>query len=372
MNPQSGESTLSEPTPDERFLERIGRVLDAGAVSIMLSVGHRLRLFDTLSALPPSTSAQVAEAAALSERYVREWLAAMVVAEIVVYEPSSRTYRLPEEHSACLTQGAPLGNLAVYAQLVAMTGAMQERILECFETGDGLGYDDYPCFHRIMSEDSGQTVVANIDDLLHQLVPDTLVRLEQGIDVLDAGCGAGLAMAALADKFPKSRFTGYDLCPEAIRLAREHASRQGVENVDFQVVDLARWECTGAFDLVTSFDAVHDTKDPQGLIASIHGALRPGGTYLMQDIGGSANLENNIDFPFAALLYTISTFHCTPVSLAQNGKGLGTMWGWETADRMLREAGFDSIARNVLAHDPMNVWFVSGKSAQPMALRSVH
>jgi 2-polyprenyl-3-methyl-5-hydroxy-6-metoxy-1,4-benzoquinol methylase len=307
---------------------------------------------------------QIAEAVTLSERYVREWLAVMVVAEIVLYDAVSETYRLPAEHAACLTQGAPLGNLAVYAQFIAMAGATQDQILECFETGDGLSYQDYPCFHQIMAEDSGQTVVANIECLLAELMPEVTSRLEQGIDVLDAGCGAGRALASLARRFPNSRFTGYDLCPNAIRMAEENAYRNELNNIDFQVVDLARWETKDAFDLITSFDAVHDTKDPQHLIDAIHRALRPHGVHLMQDIGGSAYLENNIDFPFAALLYTISTVHCMPVSLAQNGKGLGSMWGWETAQAMLQHAGFAAVERHVLPYDPMNVWFVSRKESR--------
>jgi hypothetical protein len=89
------------------------------------------------------------------------------------------------------------------------------------------------------------------------------------------------------------------------------------------------------------------------------GALKPGGVYLVQDIGGSAKLENNLDFPFAPLLYAISCAHCTPVSLGQGGLGLGTMWGWETAQAMLEAAGFHYVERTVLPHDPMNVWFVA-------------
>lgn len=79
----------------------------------------------------------------------------------------------------------------------------------------------------------------------------------------------------------------------------------------------------------------------------------------MQDIGGSAQLENNREFPFAAFLYTVSCLHCMPVSLGQGGDGLGTMWGWETAEAMLRQAGFNQIERHVFPHDPMNVWFIS-------------
>ena len=129
----------------------------------------------------------------------------------------------------------------------------------------------------------------------------------------------------------------------------------------FAVRDLGDFDEAGRYDLVTSFDAIHDQRDPADLLRRLHRALRPGGTCLAQDIGGSARLENNRDFPMAALLYAISCVHCTPVSLGQGGQGLGTMWGWETAAAMLAGAGFEGVERNVLPHDPMNVWFVCRK-----------
>jgi SAM-dependent methyltransferase len=348
-----------EQAAAEAFQGRVADLLNGGALTLMLSIGHRSGLFDTMSRLPAATSAEIAEAAGLDERYVREWLAAMVTGGIATYDPGARSYRLPPEHAASLVRGAPLGNLAVYAQIMGMAAGIEDRLLASFETGDGIPYADYPCFHSIMREDSGQTVVAALDDILQALVPDLVVRLEAGIDVLDAGCGAGEALIALARRFPKSRFTGWDLGPDAIAMAR--ASAGDLPNVTFAVRDLSTMDDTAVFDLVTSFDAVHDMKDPQALLVAIHQALRPSGTHLMQDIGGSAALENNLDFPFAPFLYTVSCVHCTPVSLAQGGEGLGTMWGWETAEHMLRAAGFATTTRRVFPHDPMNVWFVSRK-----------
>jgi 2-polyprenyl-3-methyl-5-hydroxy-6-metoxy-1,4-benzoquinol methylase len=254
---------------------------------------------------------------------------------------------------------APLGNLAVYAQHVAILGAVQERVIECFETGTGTVYADYPCFHRIMAEDSAQTVTAALFDHILPLAGDIVERLHDGIDVLDAGCGRGGALLAMAQRFPASRFVGYDLCEDAITHASAAARAGALANVHFQVRDLTDYRERERFDFITSFDAVHDQRDPQALIESLRGALRPGGVYLMQDIGGSAKLENNLDFPLAPLLYAVSCAHCTPISLGQGGAGLGTMWGWETAEAMLHAAGFREVRRHVLAHDPMNVWFVS-------------
>jgi SAM-dependent methyltransferase len=343
----------------EAFTETVGNIINSGAIAVMLSIGHRTGLFDTLAALPPSTSDYIAKAAGLSERYVREWLAVMVTGGIVTYDPTRQTYALPAEHAACLTRGAVLGNMAVYAQFVPMAGAVQEKILACFESGDGVGYGDYPCFHAIMAEDSAQTVVSQLLDTILPLAPGLQDRLEAGIDVLDAGCGSGKALIAMAKRYPESRFTGYDLSAEAIASAQRTADAEGLANVTFSVRDLTGFSQPDGFDLITSFDAIHDQKDPQGLVSGIHQSLRDGGVYLVQDIGGSAKLENNLDFPFAAFLYTASTVHCMPVSLAQGGAGLGTMWGWETAESMLKAAGFKAPERHILPHDPMNVWFVA-------------
>jgi 2-polyprenyl-3-methyl-5-hydroxy-6-metoxy-1,4-benzoquinol methylase len=363
MNQVAPTKTVYDAARAEAFLDEVATILNHGAVSFMLAVGHRTGLLDTLAQLPASTSAEIAGAAGLNERYVREWLAVMVTGGILIYDPNAGTYRLPSEHAASLTRGGQLGNLAVYAQFVVLAGKVEARLLEVFRTGEGIPYDDYPCFHQIMAEDSAQTVVAGIGDILATIAPDVVRRLKRGIDVLDAGCGAGRAAIRMAELYPRSRFVGFDLCEDAIEMARDEARRRAVSNASFEVVDLSQFEARERFDVITSFDAVHDTKDPQDLLRKFRRALRDDGVHIMQDIGGSAHLENNLDFPFAPLLYTGSCVHCTPVSLAQGGKGLGTMWGWETAEAMLKESGFASTERVVLPHDPMNVWFVSRKES---------
>jgi 2-polyprenyl-3-methyl-5-hydroxy-6-metoxy-1,4-benzoquinol methylase len=342
------------------FNERIAGVLDHGAAAVMLSIGHRTGLFDVMSDGVARTSSELAAAGGFAERYVREWLNAMTTAGVVRYDPATARYVLPAEHAASLTRGAPLGNLAVYAQMVAMMGAVERPIVERFRTGEGTAYGDYPCFHEVMAEDSGQTVVDALFDTVLPLVPGLAERLERGIDVLDAGCGRGLALMALARRYPASRFTGYDLCTDAIAFARGAAA--DLDNVRFEAKDLADFAEVERYDLVTSFDAVHDQRSPGDILRRLHRSLRPRGIHLMQDIAGSARLENNLDFPLATFLYAISCVHCTPVSLGQGGEGLGTMWGWETARAMLEAAGYARIERHVFEHDPMNVWFVATKA----------
>src|SRR5215217_862123 len=143
----------------ERFAERMVDALNEGAIALMTSTGHRTGLFDAMAGLPPSTSEQIATAAGLKERYVREWLAAMVVGRIVEHNPEGPeggTYRLPQEHAAFLTRAAAPDNIAVTAQFIPLMGAVEDGIVESFKNGGGLPYSAFPHFRQVMAEDSGQ------------------------------------------------------------------------------------------------------------------------------------------------------------------------------------------------------------------------
>lgn len=341
------------------FGERMGTMINHAAVMVMMSLGHRLELFDTLATRPAFTSEELAAASGLNERYVREWLAVMTTGGVVEYEPSGQIYRLPPAHAACLTRAAAPDNMAVNAQFIPMIASMEMPLMECFRTGRGLSYEDYACFHQVMADDSYQTVVTALFDHILPLVPGLEGRLEQGIEVLDAGCGAGRALFVLARTYPNSRFTGYDLCEEAFADSRDRARELGLSNLTFRACDLRDFDEPGRYDWVASFDAVHDQPDPQGLLSAIARSLRPDGVYLMQDIAGSSHLEKNLDHPLAALLYSISCAHCTPVSIGQGGPGLGTMWGREMALEFLDRAGFASVDVRQLDHDPFNVYYIA-------------
>lgn len=345
-------------TPEE-FGEAFAVMLNQAAIVNMVSLGHRLGLFDALATLPPATCATIAERTECSERYLREWLSVMTTAGIVHYEPHTGRFSLDPAAAACLTRAAAPNNLAVTARMLPTMGSMEEDLLACFRSGEGLPYSAYPCFHEVMAEDSHQTVVSALFDHLLPLIPGIESRLEAGIDVLDAGCGRGLALLELARAYPNSRFTGYDLCPEAFTPTLECARALGLTNLHFEARNLKDFDEPGRYDLVLSFDAVHDQADPAALLRGIARGLRRDGVYLMQDIAGSSRLENNLDHPLGPLLYTISCSHCVPVSLGQGGPGLGTLWGEERAERMLREAGFGEITASRLDHDPFNVYFIA-------------
>ena len=139
------------------------------------------------------------------------------------------------------------------------------------------------------------------------------------------------------------------------------AARRGLTNITFEVQDTAAIPDQDRFDLITAFDAVHDQVDPAGMLAGIHQALKPGGTFLMQDIRAHSRDRDNLDHPLCPFLYTISTMHCMTVSLAQGGAGLGTVWGEELAVQMLGDAGFSNVEVKRVDGDVVNNYYVARK-----------
>jgi ubiquinone/menaquinone biosynthesis C-methylase UbiE len=182
-------------------------------------------------------------------------------------------------------------------QWVAVLGAVEDRIVECFRQGGGVPYEAYPWFHEVMAEESGQTVLRALLEHILPLVPNLAQRVADGIDVLDVGCGSGRALMLMAEAFPNSRFTGYDLSEEAIGVARKAASDRGLANLRFAAQDAATMCESEAYDLITTFDAVHDQAWPDKVLVAIRRALRTGGVYLMQDIAGSSEVHKNMDHP---------------------------------------------------------------------------
>jgi ubiquinone/menaquinone biosynthesis C-methylase UbiE len=329
----------------------------------MASVGHRTGLFDVMAQLPPASSKEIAWAAGLSERYVREWLGAMVTAGVVEHDPQGQTYYLPAEHAASLTRVAAPNNTAASAQWITVLAGAEDEVVRGFHDGRGVPYSAYRRFHEVMAEESNQTVVAGLERHILPLVPGLVRRLERGIDVLDVACGSGRAVNHLAARYPQSQFAGYDLSEEGIRRAREEARRLGLTNVRFGVRDVAELRERSAYDLVTAFDAIHDQAKPAQVLRNIALALRSRGTFLMQDISGSGHVHTDVGHPFGTFLYTVSCMHCMPVSLASGGPGLGAMWGKETALRMLHEAGFRDVRVETLPHDALNFYYIASPAA---------
>lgn len=347
-------------TKAEAFSESLVDVLNKSAIALALSIGDRVGLFKVMAGMPASTSKQIACAADLDERYVREWLGTMVTGRVVNYFPETQTYQLPAEHAAFLTDDGEY-NFAGAMQFVPVLAGVEDKLVECFEKGGGVPYSAYPRFHEVMAKESAQTVVAALEPFILPLVPGLKEKLIAGIDVLDVGCGSGQAMIELAKTYPKSRFKGYDFSERGIARANAKAAEIGLSNLIFDVRDAANIGELEDYDLIFSFDAIHDQAKPAAMLTGISEALRPDGIYLIQDIAGSCHLEKNLEHPVSPWLYTISLTHCMTVSLAYEGAGLGAMWGEETALEMLKSAGFENVSVHHLDHDFMNTYYVATK-----------
>jgi 2-polyprenyl-3-methyl-5-hydroxy-6-metoxy-1,4-benzoquinol methylase len=348
----------------EEFAGRMAAAIDSASLALLLSIGHQTGLLDTMAGLPPATSAQIAEAVGLNERYVREWLGGMTTGRVVDYDAGGGTYSLPAHRASVLTRAAGPDNLALVAIFLPLLAEVEQKIVGCFRNGGGLPYSEFPRFHTVMAEQSGVVFDTALVDVVLPLVDGLVERLRAGADVADFGCGSGHAINVMAQAFPASRFTGIDFSEEAVAAGVEEAKRLGLTNAAFESHNLARMDEASnaeAYDVITVFDAIHDQAQPAQVLSNIHRALRPGGVLLMADIKASSRLEENVGVPMSTYLYTTSLMHCMTVSLALGGAGLGAAWGTQLATSMLADAGFADVRVAEIESDPINIYYIARK-----------
>jgi SAM-dependent methyltransferase len=323
----------------------------------MSSIGDRLGLFKDLAARGPATSRELAGRTRINERYAREWLGAMASAGYLTYDPATGRFALPPEHAPVLAQEAgPAFFGGVQEELVALVG-LAEQILGAFREGGGIPYRDFP---PSMYEGIERFTAGWFENLLIPVwipaIPGLRDKLEGGIRVADVGCGRGRALIKLAQAFPESRYVGYDLHGPNVDDATTKAKQAGVsDRVTFRQADAAAG-LPEAYDLITTFDVVHDAADPLGLLRAIRRGLKPDGTYLCLEINCADSVEQNLH-PLGALFYGCSVLLCTTVSLADGGAGLGTLGLPESRLRAYAtEAGFGTV-RRVPLENPFNVLY---------------
>jgi SAM-dependent methyltransferase len=267
----------------------------------------------------------------------------MATGGIVEYDAGSRTYTLPPEHAMCLT-GTSSRNLAPNSHMLPMLASRMERVAECFRAGGGVPYSAFRPDFTGAQDASWRLLYDGL--LVKSFLPAVTglpQRLEAGIRVADVGCGTGHAVNVMAREHPASSFVGYDWGEDAVARGRAEAAAMGLGNTRFEAMDITRMPPEPKFDLITSFDSIHDQRDPATVLRRIADALAPDGVYLMIEPKASSRLEDNIGNPFAPYMYGVSVLHCLTVSLAEGGTGLGTCWGEQVARQMLAEAGFSQV-----------------------------
>lgn len=326
----------------QAFMQKVvgdaGTTLAAGLVY----VGDRVGLFAAMAGGEPVLPAPLAERTGLATRYVEEWLAAMVCAGYVEYDPGQGTFRLPEEHAAFLADPGVeqfLGGL--FAGLPVLMG-MLPRLADAFAHGDGIAFREFGAGLPLALEAMNRPVYENrLVQKWLPTMPDLVERLAGGGSAIDLGCGTGVVPVLLARAFPTAEVTGLDIDARSIAIARNYAQEAGVaDRVNFVVSPIDAYRPARQFDFVSTFDLVHDLPDPAGALARVRAMLADGGIYLMVEPRVDDRLENNRDNPFGRLLYAISCLHCVPQSLAQGGPGLGACWGPSRAHALAAQAGF--------------------------------
>jgi SAM-dependent methyltransferase len=338
----------------EAFVGQVLANTSAAMVTTLAALGDRLGLFKTLAASGPATSAEIAARAGIVERYAREWLGGMTSAGYVTYDPVTRRFALPPEHVAALAdEGGPMFFGGVYEMLLSASSVV-DRVAEAFRAGGGVpqsAYDDR--FWDGMERFSGGWY----DNLLVQqwlpAMPDVQRKLRDGADVADVGCGRGRALIRLAQAYPASRYVGYDAFAPSVERATEQAREAGVaDRVRYEVRDAAS-DLPGRFDVITTFDVIHDAVDPVAVLRSIFRALKPDGIYVCLDANCSDKLEENTG-PIGSIFHGISILYCMTTSLAGGGAGLGTLGLHEHKLRDLATViGFRDV-RRVPIEDPFN------------------
>jgi 2-polyprenyl-3-methyl-5-hydroxy-6-metoxy-1,4-benzoquinol methylase len=338
----------------QKFVEKVLGDTSATLTTFFGAIGDKLGLFKDLANKGPATSQQLATRTGLNERYLREWLGGMTTAGYLEYDPVNHSFSIPSEHIPALAQeNSDVFFGGVYQMMPSLIGTYGE-LLNSFRNGGGISQASYD-----LEFWDGMERFTNgwFENLLTQqwipAMPDVKSKLEKGARVADLGCGRGRALIKLAQTFPNSTFIGFDAFGPSIERARENARRAEVENrVSFQQLDVTKG-LPEKYDLITTFDVIHDAADPSAILQTIRNSLRPDGIYFCLDINCSDKLEENSG-PLGALFHGFSVFYCMTTSLAQGGAGLGTLGFHESKVRELcSKAGFTKIHRIPL-DDPFN------------------
>ena len=333
-------------------------VSDVGTATLgaLSFIGDRLDLFKAMAASGPVTIDELAARTRLNARYLREWLNAMTAAGYVIHDAETGRYLLPAEHAAVLADETSPFFVGGFLEMIVPAVMQAPKLVRAFRNGKGVPQSAYPPeMFEAIERGSAPWYRHKLTQKWIPTMPDVKTKLESGGSTLDVGCGSGLAAIAIAKAFPLAQVFGYDNHPGSIERARANAKAEGVgKRVTFKAMDAKRLRGP-KFDFVSTFDVVHDSADPVGLLKAIRRALKPDGTYLMLEMNCSPNVNENINF-IGKFLYTVSTLYCMTQSLAQSGAGIGAAMGEPKARELAAVAGFTQF-RRLPIEDPFSVLY---------------
>ena len=346
------------PTTEE-FLGKVLGDTSGTTITVLATIGDKLGLFKELAARGPATSNELATRSHIDERYAREWLAGMTTAGYLSHDPATGQFELPAAHVPVLAQeGGPEFFGGVHQMLSGMV-AVQDRLVDAFRHGGGVPQSAYgdDLWDGIDRFTAGWFENLFLQDWLPRM-PEVTALLERGARVADVGCGRGRALLKLASVYPTGTYVGYDVfAPTIDRATATAAAAQVSDRVRFEARDVSKG-LPETYDVITTFDVVHDAADPLGMLTAIREALRPGGRYVCLDINCTPDLAGNAG-PLGSFFYGASLLYCMTTSLAAGGEGLGTLGLHpHKLDELCAKAGFASV-RLVEMDNPFNNLYVA-------------
>ncbi len=340
------------------FGGKLTELLNASATSTALGVASRTGLLAALGP-EPQTSAALAARAGITARWADEILAVLVCGDVVVLSdpPVLRpTAQMPEELKYSLPddrKGALDGMGLYFEELPLLSQCAFSEVCHAAVSGSGVAPDRYKEFGAWMGKLADEKHARQLTQKFLPALDDGKIAaaLERGARVLDLGCGEGTAARIIAAAFPAAEVVGVDISEASVAAARSHPDATSLQNLQFRVGDASNLvahapELAGQFDLVLSFDAIHDLPDPSSAMGTARALLTPDGIFAMVDIRAQSGLRGNLGHDMGAFLYCVSLMHCMPQGLGcdchgRPGAGLGMMWGRSKAQHMLKEVGFD-------------------------------
>jgi len=322
------------------FLDRFVGYASGATTMALLAVAERSGLLAWLAENGSGTADEIAQGAGLDARYVREILSGLAAAGALDWDPGAGTFTLPPEHALFLADEDSPYCMGTWIDMVPTLMAQIEGVTTATREGGGVAFVDLgDDIVRGIDRGSTPSQRAFLVERWLPAIPGLVDRMSDGIRVADVGCGTGTAAALMASAFPSSQVTGFDVSAASLEIARERADATNLEFVEAAAESIP---VEPPFDLITSFDVIHDLAEPSAGLARIREALSEDGQYLMMEPNAGSHLEDNLH-DRGALLYGVSTLHCMTQSLAVGGAGLGAAWGRELAEEYAREAGFGSF-----------------------------
>jgi 2-polyprenyl-3-methyl-5-hydroxy-6-metoxy-1,4-benzoquinol methylase len=358
MNIKDVTGREADPDALKMFSFNVFSKLDGAVTAGMIHLGDRLGLYDVLAkASSPLTSHEIAQQTSLHERWIREWMHNQIAAKLLQVEDldasEPRVFLSAEAIAVLATPHHPAFGMGMFHRLPQTMDALN-HMPQAFATGVGFDYDSHGPEGAVGIERSFEPW--NQTFFLPKVLPllsGVQEALKKGARVADIGCGAGGLALLIAKTFPNSHVVGYDISQYALDRARSRQREEGVSNVEFVDPRESAIPQDGSFDLVCTFDCIHDMTRPQEMMSVIRKAVSDEGTWLLVDIKAHDTLKENVTKnPMAALLYGISVLSCMSSAMSEpEGAGLGTLGlSASRAQQMAYDAGFSSFQRLDVDH----------------------